>query len=525
MKKILISLLVLWAAVFTGSANAGPAFPSESVRGGGGVVFAGSDASVILGVRNFNKSLDTAQKQTEQNVNKIIRELISMGIQRTNIKTASYYISPQFDYYQDSAYKNMREKPLLTGYMVEHSILVENRDAYRIKNILEICLKNGASITSGQPVSSLPPAPVKSVINLINPTLIATDHTPVWMDKKGSIYGANDSAVYVSNDFWETRSRVGSPFNTAKYGKVQAVMVTDSGRIVATTDASGSSGVGHVFVSDADKTYFNSEPAFSFASGYTSREFGHSVHGDIVLLGSYGEFKAGKMPNEVYLSRDGGASWKRIFRGTPKGDAHVHDVCYDPYDNRIWVVFEDSGAPNRLFYSDDMGGAWAEVGDPNTGKSGVSVTQIMAFPHGVVFGSDGAPDGLYYWPRPKDKRQAPVLKNDIVRNFLLLGTEDQFVHIAHRSWITRDKGRQTALIPFTRESSKDSGNKASLRILASADGLKWHEIWQHPGHSGGRGNCIRTVIGPHPDDPDRTILAAVDIEHVTYYLKATLPHF
>ncbi|MGO0062553.1 hypothetical protein ACTID9_21450 [Brevibacillus fluminis] len=334
---------------------------------------------------------------------------------------------------------------------------------------------------------------------------------PKWMDRNGVVFGNTGNTIVKSLDHWTTWTNVATIPNG--YGEPRMVLVGESGRIVVGTDA------GHVFVSDEAQTSFGSAPVFTFESGYTDEKHGHCVYQNVILLCAYGIKNAANPPREVYMSRDYGATFVKIFDYPPDemsvpGNFHIHDVEYDPYANRIWLAVGDT-PNNQVFYSDDLGGTWTKVFSSYVGSK---FTQIIAYPHGVVFGSDQQADGLVYWKRPKGFLQAPVLESDIVRDFLLFNDKNLFVHYATRRWVVRDKDYQMALVPWIRDNNDPA---ARPRLLASVDGLQWFEIYRHDSNQLGFYN----IIGPHPEDPDRKILGIFGRNGTSYVFKASLPVF
>ena len=351
---------------------------------------------------------------------------------------------------------------------------------------------------------------------IVSPTFTAYAGTyPKWMDKDGNIWATNTGNIYKSTDYGATWTNITAlAVNTVTNGDIYdgALLVSDTGRVIVCTMT------GKVIVSDT--TPANPAVAFTFTGGYTSRFFTHVMCGNIILLGAYGVYNAVAPPKEVYMSADSGATWVKVFDGTPIDAAsyHIHDVEYDPYANRIWVAVGDNAQDSNIWYSDDFGANWTKVFNspiPNYAK----VTQIIAFPHGVLFGSDSATDGFRYWPRPKGIMQSAVSSSDIISDFLLLDASGAFNQFATRRWNVRHKDLQVCIIPWTKETSATT---CYPRLIASTDGLAWYEIYRHPSAQKGFDN----IIGPFPGDPNRTIVGSFeDTDGTKKIFSASLPSF
>lgn len=345
--------------------------------------------------------------------------------------------------------------------------------------------------------------------------------TPKWMDKDGYLYGmqySNGMQVLkgTAQYKWDAWTNVGAPVPAPAGNNHQALLVTDTGRIIVCMDG------GKVFVSDVAQTTFTE--VFEFTKGWCSHQFGHEAYRNIVILSSYG-INADRGANEVYLSTDSGATWKKIFTGTITGDPlmyHLHDVCYDPYRNRIWLSIGDNNNSN-IFYTDDYGGTWTALSTPNNDQF-LQVTQIAAFDHGVVFGTDATPDGYRYWAAPQDKFRPAVKRQDIV-NLKLLDETTGLRYFATRRWHVREKDLHVCLIPWNRNSTDGYGGGF---IHASIDGLNWFEILRLPSSGVEISNeGFRYIVGPHPNDPEKNVYGWVNYKdgasQTTFLFNGKLP--
>jgi len=143
-----------------------------------------------------------------------------------------------------------------------------------------------------------------------------------------------------------------------------------------------------------------------------------------VLVGGFGHYGAPNPERGVYLSRDGGQTWKKTLYRDPKSGAV--DISIDPKDPNVayaamWEAWRkpwgmsSGGAGSGLFKSSDGGETWTELtrnpGMPAgiDGKIGVSVSPvddnrvyaIVENANGGVFVSD---DAGKTWRKTNDSR-------------------------------------------------------------------------------------------------------------------------
>lgn len=323
------------------------------------------------------------------------------------------------------------------------------------------------------------------------------------MDKNGVLYGVNHSThtIVKSTDYGESFQDVITVPSQHFEIWDAALVVTDIGTIVVSTIA------GHVlYVNEAQDTITQ---VFNFDSGYPRIVYNYSVYNNIVILGVYGF--SDTPPHQIILSTDYGATFKMILDKnsaiapvtsmTPR--FHWHDVEYDPYAKRILATPGD-GSNRQVFYSDDMGGTWKKMfSGPE--PLAIQTTSILALPHGIIFGSDSKPDGLRYWLRPKNSSQPEMKEKDFIPDFYTFNDDpDSFEHIARKASRVRSRNMEMYMICYSVEILQGSGNDYP-RILASADGYHWSEIYKYQHPAGQRDQGFMNIIGPHPEDPQHRV--------------------
>ena len=94
-------------------------------------------------------------------------------------------------------------------------------------------------------------------------------------------------------------------------------------------------------------------------------------------------FLAGGPRSGVYKSVDGGASWRRLENGLPKGDVGKIGLAVSPVDPRLVYATIEAGEDEKGFYrSEDRGGSWEKRSDYTSGGTGGHYYQeIYASPH------------------------------------------------------------------------------------------------------------------------------------------------
>ena len=140
---------------------------------------------------------------------------------------------------------------------------------------------------------------------------------------------------------------------------------------------------------------------------------GHVREGLVVVTEYGGQSTQGTTSVEggasrVWVSLDYGKTWREIFNllktyGTK--NQHMHGVAYDPWTDNILMCFGDgyAGAPavSGALYSDDWlkpSPTWKPI-IPVLSTAAWQVTLFHPTPAGVICGSDGGPDGVWFMAR------------------------------------------------------------------------------------------------------------------------------
>lgn len=237
-----------------------------------------------------------------------------------------------------------------------------------------------------------------------------------------------------------------------------------------------------------DRLGFNSYYDFSTSGGKALRNY--------VCITQYGAKVAGNNGNRAFFSKDGGATFKKIFTGPNIDEAHTHTMVYDKYMDRLWLSHGDARVAT-IYFSDNHGDTW------EVATTGYWPTVIIPFPHYVLFGSDSKPMGLHRWNRAEEEQARATGRN--IRSafepnfFPVRGHKLGDANFAINPAIIDD---WTAYIPFlgVRENSKTF-------MVATADGgetahIVWHDRIEQPHMGFGLGvfGPVENSLVTHYDD-------------------------
>lgn len=339
---------------------------------------------------------------------------------------------------------------------------------------------------------------------------------PVWIDQDEYLYGRGANRLLGSDDYWETTETLHT-FGDSDI--VRAVVVPDSGRvIVGIEDRAENRGRLDVLDPDLERA----RTAYEFDFGFAIHTNGHVTYDDIVIVSAYGfsDFEAGRHPNEVVLSTDGGETFERILEvpleTTNATNDHIHDVEWDPYAERIWVSVGDHGN-SQVLWSDDMGTSWTAIAERG---EVTQPTQIVAFEDSIAFATDSYPSGIIRWERdaPTDE---PSGVDDLTRPYVAIEDEpaDQMRYWGARRWHVReDDGRELCLIPF-RYSHHPTWRQSV--VLATVDGREWYEVYRVDDED----VLLSNVMGPVSLDGELRTVVSDSTRNDGFTVDATVPTF
>lgn len=196
---------------------------------------------------------------------------------------------------------------------------------------------------------------------------------------------------------------------------------------------------------------------------------------DICLVSEYSGVK--DKPHGVYLSINGGQSWKRIFETDivdSTTNSHIHTAVYDKYNGDIYVSNGDGS--NRAFHrSVDLGETWEEISVPENKYGFVDMLQptiIVPTPDKLFLGSDGQSAPGFYSLK-KDIKNANYSGNDWTLEWEVRVREG----FAGNDFPTQPYAEGNGEI-YVSLPQKSGDNYRDYTIVGSGDnGNSWHMVY------------------------------------------------
>jgi len=113
--------------------------PRELIVSGEGKVYVVPDiATVQLGITTEGMEVSEIVQKNTQEMNTIIQEIKTLGIEEKDIKTTQYSLSPRYDW--------IKGERVFKGYTITQQITVKIRDFSKIGDVLNAGTKNGANL-------------------------------------------------------------------------------------------------------------------------------------------------------------------------------------------------------------------------------------------------------------------------------------------------------------------------------------------------------------------------------------------
>jgi hypothetical protein len=234
------------------------------------------------------------------------------------------------------------------------------------------------------------------------PTLVATAFTisdggnkiVQWMSAdRVTLYGIGGVTLYKSIDDGTSWTTI-KAFATS----IQGVRELDNGELLVTL-WDGGTNAGTLQLSSGYPALGASASwsvvlTASDVSTYIEPHWGMSVYKNIVVVSEYGGYTKARY---AYLSTNYGATFAQIFDLGTTAVSHIHGCAYDPWWDAIWIVNGDTSANKALRVSWDRGSNWVIV------STAVQYTAILPMENCILFGTDGAPNGIHRIPRTPDR--------------------------------------------------------------------------------------------------------------------------
>lgn len=226
---------------------------------------------------------------------------------------------------------------------------------------------------------------------------------------------SNNQYVYKSIDgedwviLWET----------GFIGNIWHLVVTPNNRVVVALHT-GTTGNNGLFVSDVNGANFVKKLDWTATYGSTVSTYQDiQIHNNIILLNEYDSGAYGARTGaKVWMSKDYGETFKVVFdahkhpiavNGGEVNSEHVHGAFYDPFWDRVWVccgdrfmsgIFWSDTYWDRPVVDDDFSDYKQAQYDPysdsvDRAKGVPQPIAGYALKDAVIFGTDGAPNGIF----------------------------------------------------------------------------------------------------------------------------------
>lgn len=249
-----------------------------------------------------------------------------------------------------------------------------------------------------------------------------------------------------------------------------------------------------VWVSSAKGSIFEQKFLTSYidssSRGRIEKGWGVDVYDNIILVSEYGSHGVSKY---VWMSEDYGETFKVLLNvnednlsdGSPicvrLDRSHVHGCFFDPYWQRVWVIYADNDNSSILFTDDwrESSPSWERISINTVKWGGCQTVCGKAFPDFILLGSDANYCGVYRLNRTSKKND---LKIEFVHDVMNEG-DWELAQISEYSRKTYVGGNvyqrnyeQPIFLSFHRHSHLEEW--ANPNLVATYDGINFTNIFQ-----------------------------------------------
>ena len=139
MVKIIFCAVLILTASLTSTAFAEEYVPTISVNGEGIVEASPDTATISIGVTTQNFDAEKVQAENSRIISNVINSIVSLGIERKNIRTGNY------NFQQRYRYDRTNDKQIFDGYEVNNTVTVTVNDLIKVGKVIDSALANGAT--------------------------------------------------------------------------------------------------------------------------------------------------------------------------------------------------------------------------------------------------------------------------------------------------------------------------------------------------------------------------------------------
>lgn len=331
------------------------------------------------------------------------------------------------------------------------------------------CLLNGCVLSSKKPISK-PQGVIVDLVDCIiksnnkmqykpqNSLTVTLEDSPDGVQPKlitkdkSTIYGISGNKLYKSTDNWNTRSLIKT------FDGVVGAIYFNKDELIACIGNTPNEKAGSLYMSYNGITEWKKVLEAGDTNAHFNQAWGGiSVDENIIVAGEYG---LQAYARRVYVSLDGGETFKQILDLENIPDKHVHGIAYDKWYKRIWVCNGD-GVHKSIRYSDDFGETW------NIVSTDFQPVGIIPTENSVLFTMDGSPNGVILWKRTSKNDKNIFLSNGYE---LAPQTTNQTLFCGQTHYIDEDN---TIYMPFV-----STENNSKCYILTTKDGLNIYKSYE-----------------------------------------------
>jgi len=138
MVKIFFLVVFVFMTSLSSTAFAEERVPVISVNGEGKVEAPPDSATISIGVTSRDRDATKVQAENARVATNLINAVVSLGIDKKNIRTGNYSFQQRFRYDENG-------KQIFDGYEVNNTVTVNVNDLNKVGKVIDTALSNGAN--------------------------------------------------------------------------------------------------------------------------------------------------------------------------------------------------------------------------------------------------------------------------------------------------------------------------------------------------------------------------------------------
>jgi hypothetical protein len=303
------------------------------------------------------------------------------------------------------------------------------------------------------------------------PEIKQTENDFLYSDKDGISYFTKAKRIYKSTDYGTTFEEIVGGYESWGSSAIEIMhllKLEDDTLLVWVKYWEDSMDKMTIWKSDINQEVFERKLTYPW-EGNIPNSWTPRAYNGIIVSGDYHPGRT-TADNRIKLSKDYGETWEFIYSAPESTSGrvwHFHDVTYDPYRSRIWVINGDFKENANVRYTDDFGGTWHTLGEQ--GEAPVQFTSCHPMPNCVLFGTDSPHlRGIYKYKEGAVVGDFVIEPLKIWTHGLELGTP---VGRGAQMWDTGD------VVYFTSLEQILTTDPVIVKLWATKDGYNVYNIW------------------------------------------------